>query len=174
MKKLHLSLLLFAMFSMAAMAANPVTVVSGSTSFLKENAEAVVSFNWEETQWKDGGLFKEEVDAEEFSKYTASAPAKFKEGFNQKSKHLRIGDNKEKAKYAINIKVLKIDYFFSVMSIVPGHKHTVWARIEVVDQKSKEVVCTLHVERLKGARDFIVDDSFYKCFSALGQAVAQQ
>ncbi len=152
-------------------AGNPVSLISGKKDFLKDNASATVSFSWDKAQWDDGGLMKDELNGSECERYVSVAVQKFKEGFNQKSKRLAIKED-QNAKYAIQIEVLKVDYFFSVMSLVPGHKNTVWANIIVKEIATGEEIASIKVDRLKGARDFVKDDAFAKCFYALGEELA--
>gem|GEM_PF-5483522 len=70
------------------------------------------------------------------------------------------------------MEVLKIDYFFSAMSLPPGHKFTLWARITVTNRETGVEVCRMNVERLKGDRDFVMDDAYAKLFSSLGETLA--
>lgn len=170
MKRFNL-LLLITLFSLSVNAGNPVSLVSGKKDFLKDNASATVSFSWDKAQWNDGGTMKEVLSESEFESYVSVAEQKFKEGFNLKSKRLTVKDG-EDAKYAIQIEILKVDYFFSVMSLVPGHKNTVWANITVKDIATNEEVASIKVDRLKGARDFVRNDAFAKCFYALGEELA--
>ena len=55
MKKVMMLAMLMAVV-VAAHAASPVTVVSGTKTFLRDNAKAVVTFSWDDAHWKEGGL----------------------------------------------------------------------------------------------------------------------
>ena len=100
-----------------------IEVVKGTAKVLKENATANLTIDWSNAYWMESGLMKDELSAGDYEKYTTTAPNKFKEAFNDNSKGLKIVDDST-AVYEIKVVVSKIDYFFSVMSVVPGHKHT--------------------------------------------------
>ena len=169
----RIALTLFAALMMVAVYAdNPIEITLGSRNFLKDYASANVSFDFSKTLYKEDGLLETSLTAEEYDRYTSKAIMAFAEAFNHASRRLRI-DNSEDARYAIDIVVDKIDYFFSVMSLVPGHKHTFFGSITVTNLDTAEIVCELNVTRLKGGRDFSLEDSFYKCFAELGKELAK-
>ncbi|MBO4826903.1 MAG: hypothetical protein J5506_06685 [Prevotella sp.] len=166
-------LALFAMLMMVAVYAdNPIEITLGSKGFLKDYASANVEIDFSKTIYKEKELLMESLTEEEFERYTSKAIGAFAEAFNHNSKRLKI-DNSEDARYAIDIEVDKIDYFFSVMSLVPGHKHTFFGTITVTNLDTAEIVCEMIVTRLKGGRDFSLEDSFYKCFAELGKELAK-
>ena len=170
MKKVMMLAMLMAVM-VAAHAASPVTVVSGTKTFLRDNAKAVVTFSWDDAHWKEGGKMKDEMNEIEFENRTTLAVPKFTQGFNAKTKRLIVKEADD-AKYEIHVDVLKIDYFFSAMSLPPGHKFTLWARITVTNRETGVEVCRMNVERLKGDRDFVMDDAYAKLFSSLGETLA--
>ena len=155
MKKVMMLAMLMAVV-VAAHAASPVTVVSGTKTFLRDNAKAVVTFSWDDAHWKEGGLMKDEMNEIEFENRTTLAVPKFTQGFNAKTKRLIVKEADD-AKYEIH---------------VPGHKFTLWARITVTNRETGVEVCRMNVERLKGDRDFVMDDAYAKLFSSLGETLA--
>ena len=162
-----------ALFSVSAFAEKPIKVVSGSTKFLKQaNGYVEVEIRWDETQWKDGENMKEALNPTTYDDYVNRAESSFVEGFNSKTSNIKVSTT-ESGKYHMIIDVKKVDHFYSVTSIIPGNKHTVWATITIIDNETKENVCVMEATRLKGGRDFAIDDSFSKCFLALGESVAE-
>ena len=95
----------------------------------------------------------------------------FKDGFNENSKKVKIADSD--AKYRFDVKITNLDKYYGVMSLVPGYKHKAWGTITVVDVLTNATVCEMTFEELTGGRDFAIDDSFIKCMSDLGKAVAK-
>ena len=66
-----------------------------------------------------------------------------------------------------------MDKYYGVMSLVPGYKHKTWGTIAVVDVSTNAPVCEVTFEELTGGGDFAIDDSFLKCMSDLGKALAK-
>jgi len=149
-----------------------IEVVKGTAKVLKENATANLTIDWSNAYWMESGLMKDELSAGDYEKYTTTAPNKFKEAFNDNSKGLKIVDDST-AVYEIKVVVSKIDYFFSVMSVVPGHKHTFWGKVIVTNKSTGEEVLEVNLARFKGGRDFVKDDSFYEMFLDLGKKVSK-
>ena len=42
----------------------------------------------------------------------------------------------------------------------------------MTDKESNNTVCKVEVSRLKGDRDFVKEDSFYKCFESFAEELA--
>ena len=76
-------------------------------------------------------------------------------------------------KYRFDVKITNMDKYYGVMSLVPGYKHKTWGTIAVVDVSTNAPVCEVTFEELTGGRDFAIDDSFLKCMSDLGKALAK-
>ena len=171
--KRTLLLLFVALFSVSAFAEKPIKVVSGSTKFLKQASGYVeVEILWDQTPWKDGRSMMEELEPEKFEDYVSRAEFNFMDGFNSRRSNIKVSTT-EFGRYHMIVDVTKVDHFYSVTSIIPGNKHTVWATITVIDNETRQKVCVMEVTRLKGGRDFGIDDSFSKCFFALGESVAE-
>lgn len=171
MKKLLISLLLVTTF-VGALAGNPMRVTSGNGSFLKESASATATFDWSQTQW-DYTIPLTEQWGNEYNKLIKLGERAFIEGFNENSKKLKIQDTD--GQYRIQVSVTNVDKFYSAvsLSIVPGYKHKVWGKIVVVDVLTNAVICEIAFDELTGGRDFLVDDSFIRCMSDLGKAMAK-
>ena len=148
-----------------------IEVVKGTAKVMREKATATLVFDWSNAYWMDKGLMKDELPATDYENYTTVAPQKFQESFNDNSKGLKIIEDPS-ADYEIKIVVSKIDYFFSVMSFVPGHKHTFYGKVIVTQKTTGEDVLEVVLTRFKGGRDFKKDDSLYEMFKDLGKKIS--
>ena len=148
-----------------------IEVVKGTAKVMREKATANLVFDWSNAYWMEKGLMKDELSAVDYENYTTRAPQKFQEAFNDNSKGLKIVDDSS-ADYEIKVVVSKIDYFFSVMSVVPGHKHTFFGKVIVTRRSTGEEVLEVNLTRFKGGRDFVKDDSFYEMFLDLGKKIS--
>lgn len=169
MKKLAITMLVLCT-CIGAYAGNPMKVTSGNGKFLKETATATVTFDWSQAQWNNEKPLAEQW-GDEYQKLVAAGEKAFKEGFNENSKKVKIADSD--AKYRFDVKITNLDKYYGVMSLVPGYKHKAWGTITVVDVLTNAAVCEMTFEELTGGRDFAIDDSFIKCMSDLGKAVAK-
>ena len=154
-----------------AYAGSPFNITDGSMSFLKQQAEANLVIDWSKTMYGDNKQLKDAFSETEYQNYTSKSEKVFVSSFNKKSKKLKISDSND-AKYEIKIIINKIDYFYSIMSLVPGHKHTIYADVIITSKETNSIICKLEASRLKGDRDFIKEDSFYKCFESFAEELA--
>lgn len=169
MKKLFISMLMVCTF-IGAFAGNPMKVTSGNGKFLKEVATATVSFDWSQAQWNNEKPLTAEW-GDEYQKLIAAGEKAFIQGFNENSKKVKIND--VPGQYSIEVKITNLDKFYSVMSLIAGWKHKAWGTIVIVDVSTRTTVCEATFEELSGGRDFAIDDSFLKCMSDLGKAIAK-
>ena len=169
MKRLIIALIA-AMVTLAASAVDPVKILSGSKAFLKENAKTTLLLNWDDAYWMDKGLMKKELSENEFKNYVNYAVENFINGFNSTSKKVKIDSIPEKADYEMVLVINKIDYFFSVTSVPPGYKYTLWGTLTVLNKDGGKVI-EVEFDRFKGGRDFYKEDSFKKLFYSLGKSI---
>ena len=149
-------------------------VTSGNKKFLKNEGTMLMVFDWANAEYGEKGSLKEHWadDDPGYERRVSDAQKTILAAFNKKSKKMKAVTSGT-ADYTMTVKIEKIDYFFSVMSIVPGHKHTVWATVTVTD-KTGAKVCEMKYERFKGARDFVAYDSYIKLMEAFGEALAEK
>ncbi len=168
MKKiiLTLSLLLMCM----CVFAGSVKVTKGKTSGFKENANASVAFQWDGAKWDRGEPLQQHW-GNDYDRLKQVGESAFIQGFNEKSKKIKIEETD--AHYRMDIKIVSLDSFFSVMSIVPGHKHKVDAIITIYEVSTDRLVCEIKTDEFEGGRDFSYDDSFTECMSDLGKKIAK-
>lgn len=163
-------LILLALLSCCMTFAGDLKVKSGNAKFLKEKGSIAVVFNWDKATYADEGKSLKEEWKDEYSKYVEEGEKFFLNGFNAKSKTLKAvtADKSENAQYTMTVNITKIDYFFSVMSFVPGHKYTIWADIIIKDASGKEV-CVVTATRRKGGRDFVRFDAYTEMMQDFGK-----
>ena len=164
MKRIILTLC--ALLTTIIITAGTIDITSGSKKFLKSKGTICVTFNWDNAHWANGETLQQRWD-KEYNMHIEEGAATFIKGFNEENKKLKAVTNADNADYTMTIDVQKIDYFFSATSIVPGHKHDIWAKVTVRD-KAGNTVCEITIERMKGSRDFVVYDSYIKMMRKLG------
>lgn len=165
--------MLCAMLITLAAGAATVKVTKGNKKILKEKGNMEVTFVWDNAMWGNGLTLKEQWK-DEYDMRVADAERSIVNGFNKKNKKLkayRPTDGEDDIQYYMEIRMEKVDYYFSVMSFVPGHKHSVWATVTVRDA-NKKVVCEIAIEQFTGDRDFVVYDSYLKTMEELGKKIA--
>lgn len=167
MKKLVL-LMSMLLVSVLSFAGSEIKVTEGSTAFLNNGGSASVVFDWSKAMWDNKVSAKERL-AGDYDNYVKLGEASFVEGFNSAKKMQMTAGGK--SDYNFKVEFTNFDYFFSASSIVPGHKHRVWADITVTD-KSGAVVCKFSVVKFKGGRDFVVIDSFKEMMNDLAKTIA--
>lgn len=169
MKKI-LMLLSVMIISLVANAVD-IKVVSGKASFMKQEGSAVVLFNWDGAKYDNKESLKD-YWKEDYDKYLSEGKKKFIEGFNSSSKKVKLGETDD-AGYIFTVEVTNIDYFFSAMSLVPGHKHRIWCTITITEKATGNEVCKADVKEFKGGRDFSKFDSFTEMMLDLGKQVGK-
>ena len=158
------------LISLAVTAAD-IKVVSGKASFMKREGSAVVLFNWDDAKYDNKESMKD-YWKDDYDQYISEGKKKFIEGFNKSSKKVKLGDSDD-AGYTFTVAVANIDYFFSVMSFIPGHKHTIWCTITITEKATGNEICKINVDEFKGGRDFSKFDSFTEMMHDLGKYIGK-
>lgn len=171
MKKIQL--LMVALLVSCSVFAGKIDVVEGNSKFLKSEGVMKVIIDWSDAKYAEKETLKEawNKDKQEYDSYVEKGEKSLLEGFNKSSKKLKASKDAENPDYTMLIKITNVDYFFSVMSIVPGHKFTVWAEITVKD-KNGNVVCKAKANRFKGGRDFVRDDAYTEMMRDFGKELS--
>ena len=132
-----------------------------------------VTFNWANATYGDDGKSLKDEWKGDYQGNIKSGEEFFLNGFNEKSKKLKAKEasKTKNAQYSMTVNVKKIDYFFSAMSFVPGHKFTIWADVIVKDASGKEV-CVVTATRFKGGRDFVRLDAYTEMMEDFGKNLA--
>ncbi len=161
---------LYALLTVIIVSAGTMNITSGNKKFLKTAGTILVTFNWGKALWANGETLQHRWQ-EEYDKHIEEGEAAFIKGFNEEGKQLKATAKNDNADYTMEVEIQKIDYFFSATSIIPGHKHDIWAKVTVKD-KQGNTVCEIVIERMKGGRDFVVYDSYIKMMKKLGEELA--
>lgn len=152
--------------------AKDIEVIEGKAQMAKRDGLVYVVFNWDDALWDKKTPIKEQW-GEHYSKYVTEGERAFLSTFNEKAKKLQTTTDLSEAKYSIAIQFVNFDYYYSVMSFVPGHKHKVWANVTITDNATGDVVCRIKVTELEGDRDFVKFDSFPKMMQMFAEKMAK-
>ncbi len=172
MKKLGFiaTLLLFAV-TINAKKNEDVKIINGSVDFLTEECVSNVDFDWSNARWEALTPIEDHYTAEEMEKRIKQSKTSIVFGFNDCGKSIQLTTKDDpNAKYTIKIKIVNMDKYFSVGKV--GKIHKLWADIKIIDNTTKNNVCTIRLTEFKGDRDSLEEDSFKKCFYKLGQTLA--
>jgi len=168
MKKVLLVAVL-SLFCMSAFA--KVKIVSGNADFLKENATAILVFDYSEASWEEEETY-EQWCGEDFDERVKLSYGSFIFGFNRKSEALKIKQEDSLAKYRITVKITTMEQKSSGWGW--GRFYALCTGTIVVEEiASGEVVCTAQFTREEGDADYVPNDRLASCFKALGEAIAK-
>ena len=168
MKK-ALIITLSVMLGMTAFA--KVKVKSGSAAFLKENATAVVVFDYSEATWEEDETYKHWC-GDDYDQRVQLSVESFSLGFNKESNKLKINEDKSTAKYIITVKITNMEQRQNGM-MWGQFSIRCYGIITVTDAATGEVVCTAEIKKESGKADFVTNDSITSCFLNLGKAFAK-
>ena len=147
-----------------------VKITSGSAAFLKEEATAVIEFDYSEAAWEEDQSYKTWC-GEDFNTRVQLSKESFIFAFNKNSKKLKINDGGNDAKYRITFKVENME------QKVGGNWGQFYVRcygtITVQDIATGETVCTINVNKEGGDTDYVPNDRISSCFSEIGKRVAK-
>ncbi|MBO7471817.1 MAG: hypothetical protein J6T78_08135 [Bacteroidaceae bacterium] len=175
MKKVLLSLFVM-MISVATFAGNPLKVISSNVelkTFMKEQASANLVIDWKNAQYDNrksaAAEFNEDDDYAFIQKDCAE---KFIEGFNAKSKGIKLEQGKKDADYKFAITITNLDTFINVMGWGPRTEAKMWGNLKITDAKGS-VVAEIEIDEAEDGTDYIRREAFGKTFLLLGQKVAK-
>jgi len=170
MKKILLTTLVL-LLSFTAMA--KVKVISGSAVCLRENATAIVEFDYSDATF-DKNQSYEKWCGEDFEERVVNSTEAFVSSFNKKSKGLKINDNAAEAKYRIVVKVGDCDQNMGMSCSWGQMQFKCSAIITIVEIATNEVVCTVEVDEEKGFCDYTPLHRISDCFGSIGHELAKQ
>lgn len=173
MKKVFLSTIL-SLLCITAFAG--IKITSGNSDFLKEDAVAIVVFDYSDATWEQTATY-EHWCGNDYDNRVLLGYGSFILGFNKESSKLKIKQEDSSAKYRITIKIslLEEEHGGAIW------KGGLWGRfyvqcsgtIIVEEIESNKVVCTAQIEDEEGEHDLVIEDRLAKCFFALGEATAK-
>ena len=172
MKRLF-SILCTLLMCVSVFAGSPVKVVNGKKAIktiFSEKGSSFLEFDWKDAQYSDDKSLKEQW-GDKYDYFIKACEENFQKGFNEENKGLSIDKNGD-AKYKFFVKVKKLDKYFNVMNIVPGHTVKIWGTVIVTSQNGENVV-EIEVDGMKGSRDSSPEDCYGKAFKILGERIAK-
>lgn len=172
MNKRKLLLTLTALLFAAVTYAGGIKICQGNAKYLKEDGSISVVFNWDKALWDNEKPVKERW-GDQYQEYIDKGQTSFIAGFNKGSKKMKIVDDRDTANIVMSVTFVNFDYYFSTMSLIPGHKHKVWAEITIIEKVTGNVLCKYSVDEYKGDRDLSVFDSFTEMMSKMATELAK-
>jgi hypothetical protein len=112
--------------------AGGVKVKEGKAAFFKENASAVVEFDFSETTWEEDEDFKTWC-GDQYEKRLNAIQQSFVKSFNENSKGLKIVESGNDAKYKILIEVKDLERHQAFTGSWGQGKFSTTAYIKVLD-----------------------------------------
>ena len=170
MKKIVL-MTLAVLLSFSAMA--KVKVKSGSAACMREEAKAVVVFDYSEATFDEDESYIAWC-GEDFAERESLSAEEFIDYFNRNSKGLQIDNNAADAKYRIIVKVGDCDQSMSMGCNWGQMKFEVSAMITIVEIATNETVCEVEVDEEEGLCDYSANDRIAKCFGFIGKELAKK
>ena len=137
-----------------------IEVAYGDITVLKEAATAQFKLDLEETTWEGRENYKKRLEDKFPDRLKLSTDA-FVKYFNATTKGLKITDD-EDAKYTIIFKVVDLVQY---MGAYGRFYKTILGTIDIVDNSTKNVVCSVNVKRLEGDADYTVWGRIEKAYS---------
>lgn len=174
MKKLFLSLCAIVMCT-SVFAGNPLKVLTRNgdlKDIMKKEVPAVLVIDWTSTKFDN-----KKAASKEFGKDWAfikkDCTDKFIEGFNKKSKGLKLQKSAKGAKYKFTIKVTNIDSFAKVFGGGGQTVGKVWGTLKIQELPKGRVVAEVEITEAEDGRDYVRRESFGKTMKLLGVRVAK-
>ncbi len=171
MKKYLLLLLVIVLTSVNCMAGG-VKVKEGKASFLKENASAIVEFDFSKTTWEEDEDFKTWC-GDQYEKRKAVMQNAFVTSFNENSKGLKINSGAKDAKYKIVVEVKDLERHQSFTGMWGQGKISTTGYIKVFELSSNQIICDIYIDGYGSGKDFDITDGMEKCYKALAKEVTK-
>ena len=161
------------MVCFTAMAGSDIKVVQGDKKFLKTaSGSATIEIIWEGATFDDQMPIQEKyMDIDNTCRYAAKG---FAEKFNKKCKTVRIVEKANDVKYKFSMKLTKVDYFMNVMSFCPGMSTNIWGTMNIIDNKTGEVLVVISVSDLNGGNSPVLIESFSDSFEEMAEQIAKK
>jgi hypothetical protein len=148
--------------------AGGVKVKVGNASFLKENASAIVEFDFTKTTWEEDEDFKAWC-GDQYEKRITAMQQSFVVSFNENSKGLKIPESSDGAKYKIIIEVKDLERHQAFTGTWGQGKFSTTAYIKVLEIASNQIVCEIDVDGFGSGKDYDYADGLGKCYKGLAK-----
>lgn len=177
MKKIHLVIFMM-MVCAATFARNPLKIVNSKVTFktfLQKKASANLVIDWNNTKYDNKKPLADEFnEGDDYVFIQKDCANKFIEGFNSKSKGIKVENGNGDTTYKFVIMVNNVDACISVMGIKPGQtKSKMWGNLKIIDSASGDIISEIEIDEVEDGTDYVRRESFGKTFEILGQRVAK-
>lgn len=159
------------LLSISAMA--KVKVKSGSAACMREEATAVIVFDYSEATYDEDETYQAWC-GEDYEERVNLSITDFINAFNSNSKGLQINNEATDAKYRIIVKVGDCDQSMDMGCSWGEMRFKCSAMITVVEIATDEVVCTVEVDEEEGLCDYVPNDRIGSCFRAIARELAKK
>ena len=151
-----------------ALAGSDIKVKSGKSVVVKENANAVIVFDFSNARWEQKESFKD-WSGTDYEKRVNVASECFVNSFNENTKGLKLVTNKDLAEYSIIFKVTNLEKHQAFTGMWGQGKISVTGTIDILNIKTQEQVCSIFIDGYGASKDYNVTDGIGKCFKSLGK-----
>ena len=159
------------LLSVSAMA--KVKVKSGSAACMKEDATAVIEFDYSEATYDEDESYQSWC-GEDFEERVNLSIEEFVGAFNKNSKGLQINNEDTNAKYRIVVKIGDCDMTRDMGCSWGEMKFKCSAMVTIVEIATNEVVCTIEVDEEEGLCDYVPNDRIASCFRSIARELAKK
>lgn len=173
MKRVFLAMMvMFA--SVALFAGSPVKVTKSTVTlkeFMKEQATANLVLDWSNTKFDN----KKSASAEfgkDFNFIKEDCADKFIQGFNAKSKGIKLTKDKKGTTYKFTITVRNLDCFVNVFGGGGRTEAKMWGTLKITNAKGT-TIAEIDIDEAEDGTDYVRRESFGKTFMLLGRRIAK-
>ena len=173
MKRVFLALVaVFA--SVVTFAGSPLKVTNSTVAlkqFMKEQANATLVIDWSKAQYDNKKSASAEFGAD-YNFIKDDCVNKLIEGFNAKSKGIKLTKDKKGTDYKFTITVRNLDSFVNVMGFGPRWEAKVWGTLKITNTKGG-TVAEVDITQAEDGTDYVRREAFGKTFMLLGYKIAK-
>ena len=163
------------LLSMSAFAGNPLSVENSKVNlkdFLKKDAVACLVIDWKGAKYDNKKAVEEELGSD-YDFVKKDCAEMFIEGFNDKSKGLKLQGDESGAAYRFEIKVTNLDTFVNVMGFGARTEAKMWGTLKIVDAASGDTLAEIKIDEAEDGTDYVRREAYGKTFLLLGARIAK-
>lgn len=172
MRKVFLTLLVM-LVCIATYAGKTLSVINSKVQlkqFMKEQANACLVIDWSGAKYDNKKSASSEF-GKDFNFIKEDCVSKFIEGFNAKSKGIKLKKDKKGTTYKFVITVRNLDSFVNVMG--GGRTEAkMWGDLKITNAKGG-AIAEIKIDEAEDGTDYVRREAFGKTFMKLGQKVAK-
>ena len=174
MKK-FISLVLMCMLCAVTFAGNPIKNLTGKDqlkAMLKNGGTATVEIDWSAAKFDKTKDLKTTL-AGDYDFIVADCVEEFVNGFNEKSKKIKMAANDANAQYKYVIKVANLDSYYCVMGWFPSWEGKVWGSCQIIDTKNNKALVSFDIVEAEDGKDQNKRECYGETFGELGETIAK-